>query len=156
MLGGAWVWQDKWEEITTAFIKTESVFRRGSKGYLCLLLTQPSETCERCGRSITRWAFGTSCLIICSFIELTVKHCSKGAKKKSGKTACMTWENHSMKPETFHHESNPGSSGSSRAFQTGKAPLVLIQGPCSPLPQFQQWHDRKPRDEEDKRRQRSL
>lgn len=151
MLGGAWVWQDKWEDITTAFIKTESVVRRGSKGYLCLLLTQPSETCERCGRRVTRLAFGTSSLIICSFIELTVKHCSKGARKRSEKTACPAWENRSMKPETFHHESNWETSGPSRAVQTGKAPLVLIQEPCLQLPRFQQRHDRKPRDEKDKR-----
>lgn len=90
-------------------------------------------------------------LIICSFIELTVKHRSKGARKRSEETACPTCGNHSMKPETFHHESNPESSGPSRAVQIGKAPLVLIQSPWWQLPQFQQRHDRKPRDEKDKR-----
>lgn len=34
VLDGGWVWQDKWEEIAAASIKTESVFRRGSKGPL--------------------------------------------------------------------------------------------------------------------------
>lgn len=133
--------------------KQNQFLGKAAKDISVSLLTQPPETCERCGRRVTRWAFGTCCLIICCFIELTVKHCSKGARKRSEKTACPTRENHSMKPETFHQESNSESSGPSRAVHIGKAPLVLIQGPCLQLPHFQQRHDNKPRDEKDKRRQ---
>lgn len=81
--------------------------------------------------------------------SIAAKEPERGQKK----LLAVQGKNHSMKPETFHHEGKPESSGPSRAVQTGNAPLVLIQGPCLQLPHFQQQHDRKPREERDKRRQ---
>lgn len=82
--------------------------------------------------------------------SIAAKETKRGQKKLLARHGKITQWN--RRPS--YHETNSESSGTSGAVQIGKAPLALIQSPCSQLPHFQQRHDKKPRDERGKRRQR--